>query len=80
MTNKKTKINKILFIVIGAWLLGFIGADRFMRGQIGLGIVKLLLGWLTFGIWYLIDLIIAITKVGSYPGPDFEFENGRWTK
>jgi TM2 domain-containing membrane protein YozV len=40
-----------------SYLLGYLGADRFYLGQIGLGVLKLLsCGGL--GIWYLIDLIL----------------------
>lgn len=44
--------------------LGTLGVDRFYIGQIGLGVAKLLLAWLTFGIWTIIDwfLIINATK------------------
>lgn len=38
---------------------GVFGVDRFYKGDIGLGIVKLLLCWLTFGIWWLIDLFLV---------------------
>lgn len=44
--------------------LGTLGVDRFYIGHIGLGVAKLLLAWLTFGIWTIIDwfLIINATK------------------
>ncbi|MBQ8985487.1 TM2 domain-containing protein [Candidatus Saccharibacteria bacterium] len=56
------KINKHLFVWIGTFLLGTLGVDRFLRGQIGVGICKLLFSWLTLGIWELVDWIIALTK------------------
>jgi len=42
------------------FFLGGIGVDRFYLGNIGMGIAKLFLGWLTFGIWPLIDWIIIL--------------------
>ena len=44
--------------------LGTLGVDRFYIGHIGLGVAKLLLAWLTFGIWTIVDwfLIINVTK------------------
>ncbi|GAB3190887.1 TM2 domain-containing protein [Nesterenkonia suensis] len=48
--------------IILSLFLGTLGIDRFYLGHIGLGIAKLLLSWLTFGIWQLIDLILVITK------------------
>ena len=44
--------------------LGTFGVDRFYIGHVGLGVAKLLLAWLTFGIWTIIDwfLIINATK------------------
>lgn len=38
---------------------GVLGVDRFYKGDIGLGIVKLLLCWLTFGVWWLVDLFLV---------------------
>ena len=44
--------------------LGTLGVDRFYIGHIGLGVAKLLLAWLTFGIRTIVDwfLIINATK------------------
>ena len=44
--------------------LGTLGVDRFYIGHIGLGGAKLLLAWVTFGIWTIVDwfLIINATK------------------
>lgn len=55
-------INKHLFVWVGSFLFGGLGLDRFLRGQIGLGICKLLFSWLTLGIWELVDWIIAMSK------------------
>lgn len=53
--------------------LGGLGIDRFYLGHIGLGVAKLLLGWATFGIWWLIDLIfIAMRKVDT---TNFEWDD-----
>lgn len=42
------------------FFLGGIGVHRFYLGNIGLGVAMLLVGWLTFGIWPLIDWIIVL--------------------
>ncbi|UKI15045.1 MAG: TM2 domain-containing protein [Clostridiales bacterium] len=44
------------------FFLGGLGVDRFYIGDIGLGVAKLLLGWLTFGIWPLIDIFLCYKK------------------
>ena len=58
-----------------AWLLGFLGVDRFYLGKVGTGVVKLItLGGL--GIWWLIDLILTLAGVQRDKEgrllPDFE--------
>jgi len=68
-TDISTKDKGVLLLL--ATLLGSFGVDRFYRGQIGLGILKLL----TFGgcgIWALIDGIIYM--VGALPTDT----DGRW--
>jgi TM2 domain-containing membrane protein YozV len=49
------------------FFLGGLGVDRFYLGNIGMGIAKLLLGWLTFGIWPLIDWIVVLSG-GAHDG------------
>ena len=73
--------NKILFCVVFCWLLGCFGVDRFIRGQIGLGVVKLITCG-GCGVWGLIDLIICITKiVGPFKDDDeLVFIDGAYAK
>ena len=44
-------------ILLFSIFLGVFGVDRFMIGDTGVGIAKLLLGWLTCGIWPIIDIL-----------------------
>ena len=45
--------------------LGTLGVGRFYTGHIGLGVAQLLLGWLTCGVWPLIDGIMML--MGKVP-------------
>lgn len=86
-------INKHVFVWIGTFMFGGLGVDRFMRGQVGLGILKLLLcsiGWITIigglagWIWTLVDWITGIIKAygGAYSDTEnitFD-ENGNYTR
>lgn len=76
----RRRINKAVYILI-TFFLGWLGVHRFMRGQIGLGILMILFGLLTFGIWWLVDFIISLVKLSSYPGDDYIFTpDGRFVK
>lgn len=70
------RINKHVYTWVGSFLFGSIGVDRFMRGQVGLGILKIVtLGGA--GFWSLADWIIALTKLGNYED-EFVFQGGKW--
>jgi predicted RNA-binding Zn-ribbon protein involved in translation (DUF1610 family) len=73
--GNERRINKHFFVWVGTFLFGYFGVDRFLRGQIGFGILKILVDW--FGIWALIDWIIALTKYGVQ-GEEFIFIDGKW--
>ena len=52
--NFEFKSPIVMFII--SFLLGFLGVDRFMLGQVGLGIFKLILNLFVIGcIWDIID-------------------------
>ena len=76
------RCNKHIFTWIFNFVLGIYGVDRFARGQIGLGLLKMMT-FGGFGFWYLADLVVAILE--SYVGPyrdqeDVEFDQfGRYT-
>lgn len=49
-----------------SWALGYLGADRFYNGQVGLGILKLItLG--AAGVWWLIDAAYYTAMAGKRP-------------
>lgn len=72
-------VNKVLYILAAIFLGGF-GVHRFLRGQVGLGIVMIFFGWLTLGIWWFVDVIIGLVKLSAYPNTDnFVFDwSGNW--
>lgn len=64
-------VNKHVFVWVGCFMFGSLGVDRFMRGQVGLGILKLVantVGWITIiggiagWVWTLVDWITSLTK------------------
>jgi hypothetical protein len=59
------KLSWVLTLVLSI-LVGSLGVDRFMMGQIGLGILKLITGG-GCGVWWLIDVILIAMKK-DFPG------------
>lgn len=51
-----------LVTLILSVFLGGLGVDRFYIGDVGLGIAKLLLGWLTLYIWPFVDIFLCYQK------------------
>jgi len=108
------RYNKHIYTWVGTFLFGLLGVDRFMRGQILFGILKILawplsavLGevlllisyrgvitsrfsfsyiflygstlFILLGyVWFLIDFVIALTKLGKYE-KEFVFEDKKWS-
>jgi TM2 domain-containing membrane protein YozV len=71
------RISKVAYILC-TWLVGWLGVHRFMRGQVGLGILYIFtVGGL--GIAVFVDLIISLVKLSNFPGTDeYIFVNGQW--
>ncbi len=51
-----------MIVLICSIFLGVFGVDRFIIGDIELGICKLLFGVFTFGIWPLVDIFFCYKK------------------
>lgn len=76
-------MDKNIFVWVFSFLLGGFGVDRFVRGQVGIGVCKLLFNWATFGIWALVDWIIAMVKAygqAYHNEHDFTFVDGNYTR
>ena len=64
------KVNWVLTLVMSI-LFGTLGVDRFIMGQVGLGILKLItMGGC--GVWWLVDLILIATK--------YKFKDIEWVE
>lgn len=58
---------KFTYLLVGtiiSWSMGYLGADRMYKGQVGLGILKLVtLGGV--GVWWLVDASIWTYELGK---------------
>ena len=75
--TKNKKVDWIICLIMSIFFGGF-GADRFMMGQIGAGIIKLLT-FGGFGIWWFIDIILIATK-HEYNGVEWKEEDKKTKK
>lgn len=55
-------LHKPTEILLFSIFLGGFGVDRFMMGDTTLGVCKLLFGWLTCGIWPLVDIFLSYNE------------------
>jgi len=82
LAAKEKIMNKHVFIWVGAFLFGAIGVDRFMRGQIGLGLLKLFTAGIV-GLWAIVDFIISLVKVygnAFHDDKKITFINGKYAR
>ena len=56
------KLHNPTSVLLFSIFLGGLGIDRFIIGDTGLGVGKLLVGGLTFGIWPFIDIFFSHKK------------------
>lgn len=72
-------INGIAYFLI-TWFLGWLGVHRFMRGQIGMGVLYIFTIGL-FGIGVTIDWIMAIVYLFEMDqNNEIHFVNGKYAK
>ena len=56
-----------IWILVGtiiSWSIGYLGADRFYKGEVGLGVLKLIT-FGGFGIWWIVDASIWTYNLGK---------------
>lgn len=62
------RLNHTVMLIMSIFF-GLFGVDRFMMGQVGLGLLKLFTGG-GFFVWYIIDIV----KIASKTMPNVEWE------
>ena len=60
----KQEWQRQLTILTISFLAGYLGLDRFYRGEVALGVIKLITCG-GFGVWYLVDVAIAAYRFGK---------------
>jgi TM2 domain-containing membrane protein YozV len=63
METKRERQHQLTILII-SFLAGYFGLDRFYRGEVALGIIKLIT-FGGFGVWYLVDVAIAAYRSGK---------------
>ncbi|MBL7100532.1 MAG: TM2 domain-containing protein [Nanoarchaeota archaeon] len=66
--KEKRELNWLVTLIISL-IFGSLGVDRFMLGQVVVGLLKLVT-FGGFGIWWLVDVILIAIK--------YEFRNIEW--
>ena len=59
----KSEYRWLLVGTILSWTLGYLGADRIYKNEVGIGILKLVT-FGGFGIWWLVDALIWTNQLG----------------
>ncbi|MBQ6375669.1 TM2 domain-containing protein [Candidatus Saccharibacteria bacterium] len=82
--RSRRKVDKNLFVWVGTFLFGWLGVDRFMRGQVFFGVLKIFIGPYTLFLWNIIDFFVAFSKAyGSAYGDKSEItfdRDGNYTR
>ncbi len=66
--SSERELNWIVTLLMSIFF-GYIGVDRFMMGQVVLGLLKLFTAG-GFGVWWLVDIILIATR--------YKFKNVLW--